>query len=227
MSRPTAAPVRGRLPVLMPTLTRQSWSFMIGSSLFAVGAAVAIWDMGSSDLTNIFSFIGAWFFTAAGLMQLMLSDSATTEVDYGPGWMFRAAWLAAAIQSVGTILFNVSTSAALTAHTVQEEERAVWSPDAGGSVAFLISATFVYVAYLRERGTLWQPRESSWWDSHINMVGCIAFGVSAVGAFVLSDGALVDTSLADWGTFIGAICFFLASAIVLPQLPWNRASEEG
>lgn len=228
MTRSRTGSATGRpISILVPTVTKQSWSFMIGSSLFAVGAAVAIWDLGSSNLTNLLSFIGAWFFTAAGLMQTILSGRPTTKVSYGSGTMFRAVWLAAAIQSVGTILFNVSTSAALTANTVQAEEQLVWNPDAGGSVAFLISAAFVYLAYYRDRATLWEPSQSGWWGAHINMIGCIAFGVSAVGAFVLSDGALVDTSLASWGTFIGAVCFFLASAIALPQLPFNRPSEQG
>lgn len=199
---------------------------MIGSSLFAVGSAVAIWDLGSANLTNMLCFIGAWFFTAAGLMQTILSGAATVSVKYGAGRMFRAVWLAAAIQSVGTILFNVSTSAALTAHTVQAEERLVWNPDAGGSVAFLISAAFVYLAYFRERDTLWEPRQSGWWAAHINMIGCIAFGVSAVGAFVLSDGSAANTAVANWGTFIGALCFFFASAIALPQLAWNRRTAD-
>ncbi len=199
---------------------------MIGSTLFAVGAAVAIWDLGSASLTNMLCFIGAWFFTAAGLMQTALSGAATTKVDYGTGRMFRAVWLAAAIQSIGTILFNVSTSGALSAHTVLAEERLVWNPDAGGSVAFLISAAFVYVGYFRERDTLWEPGRSEWWAAHINMLGCIAFGVSAVGAFILSDGSTENAMLANWGTLIGALCFFFSSAVVLPQLGWNRRTSE-
>ena len=199
---------------------------MIGSTLFAVGAAVAIWDLGSASLTNMLCFIGAWFFTAAGLMQTALSGAATTKVDYGTGRMFRAVWLAAAIQSIGTILFNVSTSGALSAHTVLAEERLVWNPDAGGSVAFLISAAFVYVGYFRERDTMWEPGRSEWWAAHINMLGCIAFGVSAVGAFILSDGSTENAMLANWGTLIGALCFFFSSAVVLPQLGWNRRTSE-
>ncbi|HJC58968.1 MAG TPA: hypothetical protein H9755_01365 [Candidatus Dietzia intestinigallinarum] len=227
MTRSRADTATGRsTPILVPTLTKQSWSFMIGSTLFAVGAAVAIWDLGSASLTNMLCFIGAWFFTAAGLMQTALSGAATTKVDYGTGRMFRAVWLAAAIQSIGTILFNVSTSGALSAHTVLAEERLVWNPDAGGSVAFLISAAFVYVGYFRERDTLWEPGRSEWWAAHINMLGCIAFGVSAVGAFILSDGSTENAMLANWGTLIGALCFFFSSAVVLPQLGWNRRTSE-
>ena len=100
----------------------------------------------------------------------------------------------------------------MSAHTVLAEERLVWNPDAGGSVAFLISAAFVYVGYFRERDTLWEPGRSEWWAAHINMLGCIAFGVSAVGAFILSDGSTENAMLANWGTLIGALCFFFSSA---------------
>lgn len=221
-SAPAATAPR-RVPLLVPTITKQCWSFMIGSALFAAGAAVGIWNLGSANLTNILCFIGAWFFTAAGLMQLIMSGNAVVPVTYSPGKMFRAVWLAAAVQSFGTILFNVSTTAALTAKSIHSQEHFVWNPDAGGSVAFLISAVFVYVAFYRDAATLWDPRQSSWWGAHINMIGCIAFAISAVGAFILSNGDSANTGMANWGTFIGAICFFLASAIALPQLAWNRS----
>ena len=198
---------------------------MIGSALFAVGAAVSIWELGGADVTNMLCFVGAWFFTAAGLMQVLLSGNAIEPGNNDAGRTFRAAWLAAAVQSIGTIMFNISTSAALTAKTVRAEERLVWNPDAGGSVAFLISAVFVYVAYYREHGRIWEPRDSGWWGAHINMIGCIAFAVSAVGAFVRTNGSTADTALANWGTFIGAMCFFVASMIALPQLGWNRRSS--
>ena len=195
---------------------------MIGSSLFAVGSGAALWGIGGANTTNILCFIGAWFFTAAGLMQLALSGDAMVSVSYAPGRMFRAEWLAAATQSIGTVLFNVSTSAALTAETTRAQERFVWNPDAGGSVAFLVSAVFVYLAYFRQHGTVLKPTTPGWWAALINMIGCIAFGFSAVGAFVLANGSAANATLANWGTFVGAICFFVASAIALPQLSWNR-----
>lgn len=221
----------------MPTLAKQSLSFMVGGSLFAVGAAAAIGDFAGSGFTNWVCFIGAWFFTTAGLFQVTLSGDATISGPAGPaglagqGRAFRAEWLAAATQSFGTILFNVSTTTALTARSVAAEKHYMWNPDAGGSVAFLISAVLVYVAFYRSEHTLWAPRDAGWWSAHVNMLGCIAFGVSAVGAFVMNDGSSRNAGVANWATFIGAICFVVASAIVLPQLPWNRpqlpATAEG
>lgn len=206
-----------RTPALVATLAKQSWLFMIGSALFAAGMAVSIWGLADIRVANILCFVGAWFFTAAGLIQVALSGAATTPLESGSGVMARPAWLAAVIQSFGTLMFNVSTSAALTAKSVGTEEKLVWTPDAGGSVAFLVSAVFVFAAYRQDHGTLWDPRQPAWWSAQLNMAGGLAFGVSAVGAFVLTDGSPLSSSVTNWGTFIGAICFFVASAIVLPR----------
>lgn len=216
MSTTTAREPSWHRALLTPTLNKQCWGFMIGSALFALGSApwIGIW-MGAAN-ANICYFIGAWFFTAAGLVQLLLSGAMTVPVDYAPGTMVRAEWLAAATQSFGTLMFNVSTSAALAAHTVPAEKHLVWAPDAGGSVAFLISGAFAIVAYWRVK-KLWNPSDSGWWATQINMLGCIAFGVSAVAAYITPDGNTIDNVLANSCTFVGAVCFFLSSLIVLPR----------
>lgn len=219
-----ASATHQKTPFLVPTVTKQSWYFIIGGSLFAIGSAASIWDFSNSAFTNWVCFIGAWFFTTAGLIQLILSGDATVAVRYGLGKSFRAEWIAAATQTFGTLLFNVSTTASLTATSLGAQKHYVWNPDAGGSVAFLVSAFFVYVAFYRAESTLWAPSNPGWWSAHVNMLGCLAFGLSAVGAFILNDGTSENAALANWGTFIGAICFVVASAMALPQLPWNRAS---
>lgn len=214
-----------RASFLSPTLTKQSVYFMIGGSLFAIGAAAAIWDFAGTGFTNWVCFIGAWCFTTAGLFQVILSGDVTAPGHAHQGKSLRAEWLAAATQSFGTILFNVSTTTALSAKSIAAQKDYMWNPDAGGSAAFLISAFLVYVAYYRSEHTLWKPTDSGWWSAHINMLGCIAFGVSAVGAFVLNDGISRNAAVANYGTLIGAICFVVAAAIVLPQLPWNRTKR--
>lgn len=208
--------------LFVPTLTKQCWSFMIGSSLFALGSSPGLSTAMGQDLSNLSFFIGAWFFTAAGLMQLFLSGAISVPVSYEPGRMVRAEWLTAATQSFGTLLFNVSTTAALYAKSVSAQDRFVWNPDAGGSVAFLVSGVLAFVAYARV-AQLWDPGHRGWWATVSNFVGCVAFGASAIGAFVLANGDLVNSSIATWGTFIGAICFFLTSLIMLPQ--WGRTSR--
>lgn len=215
----TVALPTGALSLLLrPTLTRQCWGFMLGSLLFALGSAPGFADWAGESTANLCYFIGAWGFTYAGFIQWILSGSHT--ILHGGAAVISAVWLSAATQSIGTILFNVSTSAALQAQSVQAQDRFVWTPDAGGSVLFLVSGALALRAY-RHRNRWWNPRAADWWSTQINMIGCIAFGVSAVGAFVLSSGDVVSSSMANVGTFVGAICFFLASLVVLPG--WNRS----
>lgn len=52
----------------------------------------------------------------------------------------------AAVQFVGTLLFNLSTGAAVWAHAVTAERRYVWAPDATGSLAFLLSGVLAMIA---------------------------------------------------------------------------------
>ncbi|WP_205288767.1 hypothetical protein [Leifsonia aquatica] len=212
---------RKPLAILVPTLTKQCWGFMIGSALFALGSAPGFGQWAGASTSNLCYFFGAWFFTFAALLQLLMSGRATVPVSYGSGTMVRAAWLAAATQFFGTLLFNVSTSAAVGAKALATEKHFVWTPDAAGSVAFLISGVFVIVAFTRS-DRFWNPRSVGWWSGQINFLGCVAFGVSAVGAYILANGDSANDALANGGTFVGALCFLVASLIVLPQ--WSRTS---
>jgi predicted cobalt transporter CbtA len=52
----------------------------------------------------------------------------------------------------------------------------------------------------------------------LNMVGSIAFGASAVGAFVITGtDELRNAELANIGTFIGALCFFAGAVLLIPE----------
>jgi hypothetical protein len=200
-----------QLVTLRPSLTIQCVGFMIGSSLFALGSAPGLSDELGSQTANTLFFVGAWFFTTAAFIQLLLSGAVRNE--HGA---LRALWLAAATQFLGTMLFNVSTGAALRVDSVLAIRHLVWGPDAEGSVAFLISGGFALLVLIRS-GSLWGPRDSDWFSTWVNMIGCVAFGMSAVGSAVLPGGGLQDATLANWGTCIGAICFFVASMVVLPE----------
>lgn len=205
--------------VMTPTLVKQCIGFMIGSAFFAVGAVPAFSDAVGSLVANIMFFVGAWFFTYSGLVQWSLSGDRAVQVRGNP--VFRAAWLAAATQSVGTVLFNISTTSALEAANVADEKHFVWSPDAAGSVFFLISGVFVIIAYTHER-KFFEPSSADWWSSRINWWGCVAFGVSAVGGYITTGGQDVSDALSSWGTVVGGVCFFLASAVVLPAAIRNK-----
>ncbi|WP_236950527.1 hypothetical protein [Mycobacterium sp. MS1601] len=162
-------------------------------------AVATVPDVGPPAVAaNVLCFVGSWFFTTAGWMQLALANSTR-----------RAEWFCAATQFAGTLLFNVSTGAAVWATAVSTERRFVWAPDAGGSVAFLVSGGLGLVAltavFSREGLAAW-----------VNMAGCVAFGVSALGAFVFTTGSTENATAADLGTFLGALCFLVAALLVLP-----------
>lgn len=187
------------------TLTHQCWLFVIGSLCFATGTAPGFSAIAGVGAANAVCFIGSWFFTGAAWIQLVRS---------GPEGSVE--WLSAATQFAGTVLFNVSTGASVLAHAVSMERRLVWAPDAGGSVAFLVSAVLGVVAVSAQVGC-WAPRSRDWRVQWVNMIGCLAFAASAVGAFVVEAGTDADAALANVGTFLGALCFLAAALIAMPR----------
>lgn len=181
------------------TLTRQCWLFAIGSSFFAVATAPGFPAVAGAGTTNTLCFVGSWFFTTAAWMQLVLSER-------GIGW-----W-SSATQFAGTLLFNLSTGASVWAHAVLAERRYVWAPDATGSLAFLISGALAVLAVVAL-----SPKSVEWQAAWINLAGCVAFGVSALAAFVRKTGVTVDERLANFGTFVGALCFLVAALMLWPR----------
>lgn len=185
---------------LTPTLTRQCWLFAIGSTLFAAATAPRFSLVAGAGATNLLCFVGSWFFTTAAWMQQRLTD----ESD-------RLAWHSSGAQFAGTVLFNISTGAALLMQSVPARRHLVWTPDAAGSLAFLVSGVLAVAALGtassgRDRGTAW-----------LNLAGCVAFGLSAGAAFVRGNGVTEDQWLANIGTFVGALCFLVAALAQLPR----------
>jgi hypothetical protein len=187
------------------TLRRQCWLFAIGSMLFAIATVPGLPAVSGAGVANVLCLVGSWFFTTAGWMQLVLAGPA-----------MRIGWVSAAAQFAGTILFNISTGAALWANAVKPERRLVWAPDATGSLAFLISGVLGVVAVTAAVGIV-ELKSRDWQGEWINMIGCVAFAVSALGAFVSASGVTEDALLANLGTFIGALCFLAAALVVLPR----------
>ncbi len=185
---------------LTPTLTRQCWLFAAGSALFAAAAAPGFSVFAGAGATNLLCFVGSWFFTTAAWMQHRLTDEHNV-----------LEWHSASSQFAGTVLFNISTGAALLMHSVPARRHLVWTPDASGSLAFLASGALAVAAL----GAASSGRDR--WLTWINMAGCVAFGLSAGAAFVRRTGATEDQWLANAGTFIGALCFLVAALAALPR----------
>ncbi len=211
-----------------------AWLFLIGSACFALGTIPAYVDAVGTQVDAVTFFVGSIFFTSASFCQLVQSQSpAMTGVD-SDGQHRRApirllawdphdrAWLSAATQFPGTLFFNVSTLVA-TVHnlTVAQTDRHVWRPDAFGSVLFLVSSAFAILAL--EHGFFdWRPRSLPWWIAWLNMLGSVFFMLSAIASFVLpSSGGVINEPVANTGTFLGAVCFFVAAGLLLPA--WRGA----
>jgi hypothetical protein len=185
------------------TLPRQCCLFAIGSTFFAAATVPGFPAWAGAGAANALCFLGSWFFTTAAGMQLALSDRRR-----------RAEWWSAAVQFVGTVLFNLSTGAAVWLHAVRAERRFVWAPDAVGSLAFLVSGVLAMVAVRVAHAQAAAPERRA---AAVNLLGCVAFGVSAVAAFVRRTGITEDERLANLGTFAGALCFLAAALMLLPR----------
>jgi hypothetical protein len=206
-----------------------AWLFMIGASCFALGVVPA-YATGMGGFADALTFfVGSVFFTSASFLQLVQAQSpamAPSPAGESPGAVRFVAWLphdrnwlGAATQFPGTLAFNVSTLFAIsTSLTAAQVQRAVWRPDFVGSTFFLIASTFAILAMGNAPGRY--PRRIAW----LNMVGSVAFMVSALASFVLpATGGAIDPRWADLGTFIGAICFLLGAALILPA--WGEAEQ--
>lgn len=127
----------------------------------------------------------------------------------------------------GNCVFNINTfTAMLTIFSSVKTELYVWSPDLFGSICFLASS---YLAYSEVGHAFFSfnIRDLSWWIAFLNLLGSIAFGVSAAGAFiVLSTSQPFDPFLMNLGTFTGAICFFLGAILLLPERTQNMQSTD-
>lgn len=203
-------------------LRREAWGFAIGSVFFAVGAVPWYADAVGPVVTNLTFFLGAIFFTLAALIQLLLSGR--TPPRRAAARADRADWWAAAVQFAGTLLFNLSTTAALI--TVVNENARVgsgWRPDAWGSICFLVASALAVVATTDREG-LWDPQARSWRCTWLNMAGSVFFAASAVGAYVIPSTAdFVSLLWANLGTFLGAVCFLTAALLSRRDIPTDAA----
>jgi hypothetical protein len=198
--------------------------FAIGSLLFALGAVPGYASAVGAEWDNVTFFAGSLFFTSAAFLTYREAvDAAPRALNpahrrffvYQPG---RIDWWATGVQLVGTVFFNVSTGTATAANlSAQAAHQHVWRPDAIGSVCFLVSSLLAW--YETCHGwAAWRPKEWSWWITLANLVGSIAFGVSAVAAYVNPiTGQVHNVARANSQTLVGAVCFFIGALLLLPE----------
>ncbi len=65
----------------------------------------------------------------------------------------------------------------------------------------------------------WRPDGRPGWIAKLNLLGSVAFGLSAAAAFTLpTTGEVANIRLVNLGTFVGAVCFFVGAALMLPEV---------
>jgi hypothetical protein len=204
-------------------MRRESWGFAIGSLFFALGAVPWYAQAVGPVWGAATFFVGSIFFTGAAFVQLALSGRRPPRRSSSPADF--ADWWSAAVQFAGTLLFNLSTGAVLVAATRETSTPATgWTPDAWGSAAFLLSSAAALVAAQR-RHELWDPDARTAHGTWLNMAGSVFFGFSAVGAYVLpSTGDIFNLRWVNLGTFLGAVCFFLAAVLARRSLVYEERS---
>jgi hypothetical protein len=197
-------------------------AFTLGGSLFALGAALA--QLGSADPTA-----SACIYFAGGLCFNSGGYATVLQAVNPPGyerwrwWSWepeRTEWVSAAALFAGTLVFGVNLlDSFLRGLTVKQQNRLIWAPDMIGCALFLISGHLALKQICRRRLCI-RPRELVWWIAALNQVGSYLFLVSAIAAFIRPEtSAQVNATVANWGTFGGALCFALGGLLQAFERP--------
>src|SRR3954462_13590127 len=162
--------------------------FAAGSACFLVGPFPRYAQLFGATAGGGTFFAGSILFTGGGAMQTWLASADRRSP--GPG---RAAWWAALVQSAGTLFFNVTTLHALsTLPSNAGYDRLVWRPAAPGLLFFLVSGVIAYRAAPRH-GLRPDRGRPGWWEALVNLLGCVLFGISAGGGYLVpAPGSLPD-----------------------------------
>jgi hypothetical protein len=185
----------------------------VGSACFFIGPFPGFVQLVGPGADGVVFFAGSIFFTVAAGLEVR-------EATLRRGRRFGTdpSWWSAAIQFVGTLLFNLSTFGAMQdGLSTTQQNRLVWVPDLFGSTAFLISGALAYGVvtggHLRRA-----QRDRDWTMAAVNLTGCVFFGISAVASYVVpSSGSVLDLAAANWTTALGAACFSAGALMLIPQ----------
>jgi hypothetical protein len=204
--------------------------FALGSICFAVGAAPGYVNAVGVAADGVTFFVGSVLFTVAACLQYLEVVNASRLPRPGApapaiqrrrllSWdPQRIEWWAALVQLAGTVLFNLSTYDAMHDHlSATQANRLVWTPDALGSICFLVASGLAWAEVSRAWWS-WQPRSLAWQITAVNLAGSIAFGASAVASHLVpASDQPRNVPLMNLGTFVGALCFLVGAVLLLPE----------
>ncbi|HET7484617.1 MAG TPA: hypothetical protein VFJ64_04500 [Solirubrobacterales bacterium] len=195
-------------------------AFLVGGSLFAIGAALAQAGVDVTVCASVYLVGGAFFSTGGYTSVLQVVNEPARGWDRAAAegrWRWwsreprRLQWLSAVVLFVGTLVFAINlVDSFIQELSPAETDRLVWSPDMVGCALFLVSGHLAMVGIGGGR-RFWRRRDLGWWIVAVNQLGSILFMVSAVASFVRpSTGDALATDIANWGTLTGALCFAVA-----------------
>ena len=216
--------------------------FVIGSTLFMLGGAAATWPrlvpgaLAEPSLQNWIFIIGAVFFTSAAWLQWLEAlngDVAQALMDADQqrwrwfGWRPRnLGYLASAVQLVGTVMFNFNTIDAKFANFGWKgEDLTVWMPNMLGCACFLVASYLAY-AEVSQGAASFAPRSLSWWVAVVNLLGSVAFQMSALYSFTSPASSPDEAFWANLYTSLGGFFFLVGSYLMIPEL-FDEDEEEG
>jgi hypothetical protein len=201
--------------------------FVVGSLCFTLGAVAAQWESSPHAAIGVVFFVGSIFFTSASYLQYAEAVNVERAAGAEPGrgrWRpaswepRRIDWLAALVQLIGTVFFNITTFTGMkTGFTTHQQNARVWAPDAAGSAAFLISSELAW-AEVCHTWLCFRRRSLQWRITALNLGGSVAFAVAAIASFVEpSSGEPVSARITNAGTALGGVCFLVGALLLMPE----------
>ncbi len=206
-------------------------SFVLGGSLFALGALLAqVGSAAARDIDTVY-LVGGCFFSLGGYASVLQAGNAPTEIDSDGSltsarWRWwdprphNLGWLSAAVLFLGTLLFAVSLVAAFGENfTVRQENTWIWIPDMLGCVCFLLSGHLALLEVCQGRIGV-RVHEIGWWIVFVNQVGSVLFFLAGLAAYTRpATSTALDLGVANWGTFLGAVCFVIGGVVQAFEKP--------
>lgn len=207
--------------------------FAFGASFFMLGSLLCLFpslaeysSLDSSEINAIF-FMGSIPFTTAAYLQLFQTanagqftlsgfQKAKTQIF---GWKPKdIGWLSSTLQFCGTLLFNLNTFKGISPpEDWIQQDLWIWIPDVFGSIFFLISGYLAFIEVGHKHGAF-HLKDLSWWITFINLLGCIAFMISAIYAFIPQENLKENHIILSLiFTLIGAFCFWLGAFLMIPE----------
>jgi hypothetical protein len=200
-------------------------SFVVGGSLFSLGALFAQVGIGAARSVDLVFLVGGVFFSLGGYASTLQAANAPTDIDAGGSltsarwhwWELRPhniGWLSAAVLFLGTLLFAVSLVAAFAENlTVRQSNSWIWIPDMLGCVCFLVSGHLAVLEIGHGRIGV-RIHEIGWWIVAVNQVGSVLFFLAGLAAYTRpATSTAINLDIVNWGTFLGALCFVIGGVV--------------